>query len=35
MTQVKELIMAGAIGDIINIDFNWLLDTFHGADYFR
>ncbi|MBN1904938.1 MAG: Gfo/Idh/MocA family oxidoreductase [Deltaproteobacteria bacterium] len=34
-TQVKELIMSGAIGDIISIDFSWLLDTYHGADYFR
>lgn len=34
-TQVKELLMAGAIGDILSVDFNWLLDTTHGADYFR
>lgn len=34
-TQVKDLIMTGTIGEIISIDFSWLLDTFHGADYFR
>ncbi|MBN2420061.1 MAG: Gfo/Idh/MocA family oxidoreductase [Deltaproteobacteria bacterium] len=34
-TQVKELLMDGVIGKIISIDFNWLLDTYHGADYFR
>ena len=34
-TQVKDLLMAGTIGQIISIDFNWLLDTYHGADYFR
>ncbi len=27
--------MQGAIGDILSVDFNWLLDTTHGADYFR
>ncbi len=27
--------MEGAIGDILNIDFEWMLDTSHGADYFR
>ncbi len=34
-TRVKKLIMSGVIGDIISVDFNWLLDTYHGADYFR
>lgn len=34
-TQVKDLLMSGTIGRIISIDFNWLLDTYHGADYFR
>jgi hypothetical protein len=27
--------MSGVIGDIIYVDFQWLLDTSHGADYFR
>ena len=33
--QVKELLAAGAIGEIVSVDFHWLLDTTHGADYFR
>lgn len=27
--------MDGVIGDILSVDFHWLLDTHHGADYFR
>src|SRR5690606_34131181 len=34
-TQVKDLLMSGAIGDILSVDFHWLLNTTHGADYFR
>lgn len=34
-TQVKEILMGGAIGKIISVDFHWLLNTSHGADYFR
>ena len=34
-TQVKELLMNNEIGDILSVDFNWLLNTMHGADYFR
>ena len=34
-TKVKELLMSGVIGDIKQIHFEWLLDTSHGADYFR
>ncbi|HPU54830.1 MAG TPA: Gfo/Idh/MocA family oxidoreductase, partial [Verrucomicrobiota bacterium] len=34
-TQVKDLLMSGLIGDILSVDFHWLLDTVHGADYFR
>jgi len=34
-TQVKELLMSGAIGDVLSVDFHWLLNTIHGADYFR
>jgi len=34
-TQVKELLMSGEIGDVLSVDFNWLLNTHHGADYFR
>lgn len=34
-TQVKELLMADEIGDVLSVDFTWLLNTVHGADYFR
>jgi predicted dehydrogenase len=34
-TQIKDLLMSGVIGDIISIDFHYLLDTYHGADYMR
>jgi len=34
-TQVKDLLMSGEIGDILSVDFQWLLNTHHGADYFR
>jgi predicted dehydrogenase len=34
-SQVKEMLMAGEIGDILSVDFQWLLNTVHGADYFR
>jgi hypothetical protein len=33
--KVKELLAAGAIGDVTSVHFEWLLDTSHGADYFR
>lgn len=34
-SQVKEMLMGGEIGEILSVDFAWLLDTRHGADYFR
>ncbi len=34
-TKVRELVMAGAIGKPLHVDFSWVLDTSHGADYFR
>lgn len=34
-SQVKQLLASGAIGRILSVDFQWLLDTHHGADYFR
>ena len=33
--QVKEILASGEIGDVLSVDFHWLLDTAHGADYFR
>ena len=34
-TQIKDLLISGAIGEVLSLDFHWLLDTRHGADYFR
>jgi predicted dehydrogenase len=34
-SQIKELLMSGVIGDVLGVEFNWVLDTHHGADYFR
>ncbi|HZK26387.1 MAG TPA: Gfo/Idh/MocA family oxidoreductase, partial [Thermoclostridium sp.] len=34
-TKIRELIMNGAIGDVFSVHFEWLLNTKHGADYFR
>lgn len=33
--QVKELLQQGVIGRVLSVEFKWLLDTSHGADYFR
>lgn len=35
VTRVKELIRSGVIGTPLSVDFHWMLDTVHGADYFR
>lgn len=35
VTRAKELLRAGAIGSVLNVDFEWYLDRRHGADYFR
>lgn len=34
-TKVRQLIMEGAVGKPLHVDFSWVLDTSHGADYFR
>ncbi|HUJ11387.1 MAG TPA: Gfo/Idh/MocA family oxidoreductase [Verrucomicrobiae bacterium] len=34
-TVVKDLLMKNAIGPVKAVHFEWLLDTRHGADYFR
>ncbi|WP_308282762.1 Gfo/Idh/MocA family protein [Pseudonocardia nigra] len=34
-SAVKQLILDGAIGDVTSVHFEWVLDTVHGADYFR
>lgn len=33
--QVKELLHKNRIGDVTSVDFNWYLNVYHGADYFR
>lgn len=35
VTRVKELLREGVIGKVLSVDFEWFLDTRHGADYFR
>lgn len=34
-TRLREIIRDGVIGRPLSVDFSWLLDTSHGADYFR
>ncbi len=34
-SKIKEIIQSGVVGDILSVHFEWLLDTQHGADYFR
>jgi len=34
-TKIRELIEDGVIGDVHAVHFEWLLNTEHGADYFR
>ena len=35
MTKVKELLASETIGDVKSVNVEYLLDTCHGADYFR
>lgn len=34
-SQIKDLLISGVIGNVLSVDFHWMLDTRHGADYFR
>ena len=34
-TQFRQLVLDGAVGRPLAVDFSWMLDTSHGADYFR
>lgn len=34
-TRLREVIAKGTVGRPLAVDFSWLLDTSHGADYFR
>jgi predicted dehydrogenase len=33
--KIKEILQEGTLGEIKSVHFEWLLDTRHGADYFR
>lgn len=35
IVDLKRVCASGVIGDVRHIDFEWLLDRRHGADYFR
>ncbi|WP_207497274.1 Gfo/Idh/MocA family oxidoreductase [Aridibaculum aurantiacum] len=35
MMKIKELLAANRIGNVTSVDFNWMLNVYHGADYFR
>jgi len=32
---LKEVVLSGDIGEVTSVHFEWVLDTSHGADYFR
>ncbi|WP_154792789.1 Gfo/Idh/MocA family protein [Occultella kanbiaonis] len=34
-SSLREVIASGEIGDVTSVHFEWVLDTVHGADYFR
>lgn len=34
-TKLKEIIDSKEIGELVSIDLNWYLNTYHGASYFR
>lgn len=34
-TQFRQLVLEGKVGRPLAVDFSWILDTSHGADYFR
>lgn len=34
-TKAKEVVKSGVLGEIINVDFEYILSDWHGGDYFR
>jgi len=34
-TALRQLVASGEIGEVTSVHFEWVLDTAHGADYFR
>ena len=35
LLKLKEVVATGIIGEVHSVHFQWMLDTVHGADYFR
>jgi predicted dehydrogenase len=35
VAAVKKCILEGAVGKVLSVNMEWMLDTSHGADYFR
>ena len=33
--RIKEIVSSGVLGKILSVHYEWMLDTSHGADYFR
>lgn len=33
--KLKEIVSSGEIGEVLSIHYEWMLNTSHGADYFR
>ncbi len=33
--RIKEILMSGELGKVLHVNFDWFLNTTHGADYFR
>jgi predicted dehydrogenase len=34
-TKLKEILLSNEIGKVTSVDFNWYLNVYHGASYFR
>lgn len=34
-SRIKEMISSGVIGKVLSVHYEWMLNTSHGADYFR
>ncbi|WP_405666464.1 Gfo/Idh/MocA family oxidoreductase [Streptomyces sp. NBC_01166] len=34
-STLRQVIASGAVGEVTGVHFEWVLDTVHGADYFR
>lgn len=33
--RIKEIVATGIVGDVYSMNYEWMLDTVHGASYFR